>query len=313
MRIGAWAACLAFLLVIAFIPLSKPEKSSPHTAKANPKTAINPAIPALKAAAGKTPGNGSSVAIPAISKAGNAGKDVKQAVGQEAEQGVEQKVGKAIATSVPILMYHSISDNPKNLLCLSPAHFAQQMQHLKDAGYHTITFGDLDDWAAGKPIPVKPVLITFDDGYRDNYTNAFPVLKRLGLKAAIFMTTGFFDARMNLTADMAKEMKASGLIEFGSHTVSHADLTTLPDDRLRNEIFQSKSELESKLGGPVAAFCYPSGRFNEKTVQYVKKAGYRFAVTTRPGWAELSQGALTLHRIRINGDLSLKQFKEMLP
>ncbi|MFC4769986.1 polysaccharide deacetylase family protein [Effusibacillus consociatus] len=222
-------------------------------------------------------------------------------------------VEKAVAKSIPILMYHSISDNPKNLLCLSPKRFAEHMQHLKDAGYNTITFRDLEDWEAGKPIPVKPVLITLDDGYRDNYTDAYPVLKQLNLKATIFMTTGFFNQRMNLTEDMAKEMMGSGLIEFGSHTVSHGDLTTQTDERLHSEIIESKLELESKLGVPITAFCYPAGRFNEKTLSYVKQAGYRLAVTTRPGWAELSQGVHTLHRIRINGDLTTEQFKKMLP
>lgn len=222
-------------------------------------------------------------------------------------------VPKEIAVKIPILMYHSISDNPKNLLCLSPAKFAEQMQHLKDAGYHPITFQDLDDWKTGLPIPVKPVLITLDDGYRDNYTDAYPILKRLNLKATIFLVTGFLNEKQNLTVDMTKEMLASGLIQFGSHSISHSDLSTLPDERLRSEIFQSKQALESKLGVPITSFCYPSGRFNDKTLAYVKEAGYHFAVTTKPGWSELSQGEYTLHRVRINGDLTLQQFDQMLP
>ncbi|WP_018132144.1 polysaccharide deacetylase family protein [Effusibacillus pohliae] len=225
----------------------------------------------------------------------------------------QETVEKAVATKIPVLMYHSISDNPQNRLCLAPTRFAEQMEYLKQAGYHSISFKDLEDWKAGKPLPVKPVLITLDDGYRDNYTNAYPVLKRLHLKATVFLVTGFLNQKQFLTEEMVKEMAADGLIEFGSHTRSHADLTTLPEDRLRSEIFQSKAELETLLGTPVTAFCYPAGRLNEKTVNYVEKAGYHFAVTTRPGYAELSQGVLLLHRVRINGDLPLDQFKQMLP
>lgn len=220
---------------------------------------------------------------------------------------------KQISKSVPILMYHSISDNPKNLLCLAPERFSEQMKYLKDAGYHTITFNDLADWKEGRPIPEKPVLITFDDGYRDNYTNAFPVLQKENLDATIFMVYGFFNGKNSLTDDMAKEMLASGLISFGSHTESHMDLTTLPLDRLKEEVIQSKTDLEKMLGIPITAFCYPSGRYNDKTLELVKEAGYQFAVTTKPGWAERDQGDYTLHRVRINGDLTITAFKQMFP
>lgn len=220
---------------------------------------------------------------------------------------------KEINKKIPILMYHSISDNPGNLLCLSPQRFAEQMHYLKEAGYHPLTFRELADWEQDKPIPVKPIVITLDDGYRDNYTSAFPVLKQENLKATIFMTVGFFNGKNNLTEEMAKEMAASGLVEFGSHTLSHMDLTTLPSERLRQEIEDSKAQLESKLGTSVNAFCYPSGRYTDKVLEEVKHAGYRFAVTTKPGWADAAQGMWTLHRVRINGDMTLDHFKQIFP
>lgn len=214
---------------------------------------------------------------------------------------------------VPILMYHSISDNPKNLLCLAPAKFREQMTYLRQAGYHAITAKELADWGTGKPLADKPVLITLDDGYRDNYTNAYPSLKDAGMKATIYVITGSIGSNNSLTQDMLKEMSASGVVEFGAHTVSHLDLTTLSGARLHDEIYNSKQQLEEVLGVPVTSFCYPSGRFNQSTVEAVKQAGYLSAVTTKPGEAEVAQGMLTLHRLRINGDITIEQFKHMLP
>lgn len=229
-------------------------------------------------------------------------------IGNSATPDQKERVEK-----IPILMYHSISDNPGNLLCLSPQRFAEQMRHLRNAGYHALTFADLEAWEQGKPIPVKPVLITLDDGYRDNYTAAFPILKQEQLKATIFLTVGFLNGQNSLTEEMANEMTNSGLVQFGSHSLSHMDLTQLPSDRLRQEVADSKRELEAKFGEPVTAFCYPSGRYTQQVEEEVKQAGYRFAVTTRPGWAEASQGMLTLHRVRINGDMTLDRFQELLP
>jgi peptidoglycan/xylan/chitin deacetylase (PgdA/CDA1 family) len=222
-------------------------------------------------------------------------------------------VPKAICSEVPILMYHSLAVHPLNTLQIPPDSFAAQMQYLHSAGYNTITFEDLEDWQAGKPIPVKPVLITFDDGYEDNYIFAYPVLQQYGFKATIFLISEHVGTPRHLTWGEIAQMRASGLIEFGAHTETHQDLTTLTSDQQTEEISGSKQAIEGHLGSPVIAFDYPSGRYNDAVVEKTAQAGYEFAVTTDPGYASLDQGLLTLHRVRIDGDEPLSMFARQLP
>ncbi|MDB5083353.1 MAG: polysaccharide deacetylase [Bacilli bacterium] len=217
------------------------------------------------------------------------------------------------APEVPILMYHSISKNPGNTLCVDPEVFRQEMQHLNDAGYTSITFEQLSVWAKNGKLPTKPVLITLDDGYRDNYTNAFQVLKSTRTQATIFVITSYIDSGGSLTWDEMDEMSQSGFVEFGSHTVSHLDLSQLPGDVSKYEINKSKQTLDAHFGYPTIAFCYPSGRFNDAVVQQVKSAGYQFAVTTQPGDAQANQGLLSLERVRIAGDMSADTFGLLFP
>lgn len=222
-------------------------------------------------------------------------------------------IPKAISSKVPILMYHSIAVHPLNTLQIPPDSFAQQMQYLHTAGYNTITFEDLEDWESGKPIPVKPVLITFDDGYEDNYTFAYPVLQQYGFKATIFLISGHIGPPRHLSWDQIAQMRQSGLIEFGAHTETHQDLTTLTSDQQTEEISGSKQAIEGHIGAPVIAFNYPSGRYNDAVVQETSDAGYKFAVTTDPGYASLDQNTLRLHRVRIDGDEPLSVFARQLP
>ena len=102
-----------------------------------------------------------------------------------------ENVTKQISNSIPILMYHSISVNPRNTLLVEPNKFEDEIKYLHDANYHTLSFKDLEDWKVGNPIAVKPVLITFDDGYKDNYTNAYPILKKYNMKGTVFLVSSF--------------------------------------------------------------------------------------------------------------------------
>lgn len=223
-------------------------------------------------------------------------------------------IPKQIVEAVPILMYHSISNNdPDNDLMVSPTTFAAQMKHLNQAGYHTITFQDLEDWQAGKPIPQKPILLTFDDGYLDNYTAAYPVLKQYNLKATFFISINYLGDARHISWENIKEMYDSGLIQFGSHSKSHPDLTVISSAKRQEEIFQSKQIIEEKIGSEVIAFSYPAGAYNNTVIGETAAAGYKFAVTTRPGDARLEQGLLTLHRVRIHGYYTADDFAKLLP
>lgn len=223
------------------------------------------------------------------------------------------QIVKEKAENIPILMYHSIADQPGNDLMVSPQNFAAQIAYLKKAGYQTINFQDLQDWQAGKPIPRKPILLTFDDGYLDNYTEAYPVLKEHGFQATFFISTNYIADGRHITWEQIAEMSKSGLIEFASHTKSHADLAVISPEQLTAELTESKQIIETKIGKPVIAFSYPAGSYNNAVVDATAKAGYQFAVTTKPGKANIDQGVLTLHRVRVHGYYTADDFAEIFP
>lgn len=187
--------------------------------------------------------------------------------------------------SVPILTYHSIGYD-KGLLSVSPESFNWQMQYLKDGNFKVITLGELAEGLKnGKKFGRKTVVITFDDGYKDNFTSAYPILKKYGFKATIFLVSSFMGKIVDKDEFMdwieAKEMAKYG-IEFGSHSKTHPYLPSIEKDdaKLWDEIYGSKKEIEEKLGLSVKFFCYPIGGFTEKIKEYVKNAGYEAAVTT---------------------------------
>lgn len=227
---------------------------------------------------------------------------------------VKQPLLNSSPKPIPILMYHSIGINRRNNLLVAPAKFNSQIKHLHKAGYQTICFQTLENyWKSGKPLPAKPILLTFDDGYKDNYTIAYPILKKYKFKATIFVITNFVDDANHLSQKQIKEMISSGLIDIGAHTKTHPDLTTVPSKKVYQEIFGSKQILTKYTGKPIIAFAYPIGRYNYEVVKATGAARYKFAVTTKPGYANAKQGWLTLNRVRINGDLSLAGFTRMFP
>lgn len=163
---------------------------------------------------------------------------------------------------IPILMYHSVNVNPPNTLSVPAKVFYKQMEHLRNSGYHTLTFKDLMNWKTNEGLPDKPVLITFDDGYLDNFTVAYPILKKLQMKATIFATSDYISSPNHLDWSQIKEMEQSGFVEIGVHTRHHVDLTTSSRIQLADEVLGAKQRLEKRLGHPLIAFAYPSGKFN---------------------------------------------------
>ncbi|MCM8800954.1 MAG: polysaccharide deacetylase family protein [Candidatus Omnitrophica bacterium] len=207
---------------------------------------------------------------------------------------------------VPILMYHSITEQvqPGNRLQVSKDAFTRQMQFLKKHNYRVIPLEELGDLIkAKKKIPYKTVVITFDDGYKDNYLYAFPILKKYNLYATIFLIVDEIDRPQQdrLSWEEIRQMQDSGIITFGSHSLDHPFLTELSSlDELRRQIFDSKRILEERLGRHINAFAYPSGRFNEIIKNLVKEAGYKLAVATNPGKGFSNNDIFALKRIRIS-------------
>jgi len=203
---------------------------------------------------------------------------------------------------VPILMYHVIASAPLGAanpqLFTKPVRFRAQMDYLASHGYHAVTLQRVyDAWKHDGLVPPKPVVVTFDDGYRGDYTDALPILRERGWPGNLNLELGAL-ADGELTEQMIDEMISAGW-ELDSHTVHHLDLTTLKGATLREEIAGSRAILRQRFGVPVNFFCYPAGRFNARDVSEVRRAGYLGATTTIPGLAS-SQDLYKLRRLRID-------------
>lgn len=202
---------------------------------------------------------------------------------------------------IPILMYHYIGIAPKGeknkKLWVSVKKFRQQMEYLKKYGYNPITFKELKDEFR----PHNSVIITFDDGAENNYTNAFPILKEYNFKACIFLVT----ERYEFSIEQLKEMQDYG-IEFEAHTKTHPNLTQMiDDDRIKEEIEGCKKILEKRLNTPITVFAYPygAGAYDEKIKQQVKEAGYSFACGIKQGKVTLPIiDKYNLQRLLVRGD-----------
>ncbi|HQP10733.1 MAG TPA: polysaccharide deacetylase family protein [Candidatus Omnitrophota bacterium] len=202
---------------------------------------------------------------------------------------------------VPIVMYHQVTftERPQPNW-VSPENFEWQMAYMTDHGYRVIRLGELvEAIKSGKPLPRKTAVITFDDGYANNYTNAFPILKKYGFPATIFVAADKINTEGYLTWDQMKEMLASG-IDIGSHTRTEAYLPDLMVERQRNEIQASKDVLEENLGVPVDYFAYPISGFSDEIKEMVKEAGYKAACATNRGHDRFNKDLFELKRVRFS-------------
>ncbi|HEX5145760.1 MAG TPA: polysaccharide deacetylase family protein [Conexibacter sp.] len=210
---------------------------------------------------------------------------------------------------VPILMYHVVSDplpnSPYPDLYVPRAEFQDQMQALKRAGYTAVTLQEAwDSWHANGPLPKRPVVVSFDDGYHSHYANALPVLRALGWPGTLNLELKNIRSDYGLTVPQIRAMIAAGW-EVDSHTIDHPDLTTVDATRLRHEVADSRAELKARFGIPVNFFCYPAGRYDDAAVAAVQAAGYLAATTTNPGLAQPAESdRFTLDRVRVNGGTS---------
>jgi len=224
-----------------------------------------------------------------------------------------------VQVKVPILMYHYIRTPPDPGadwigwgLSTSPADFRQQMDYLDRNGYHPITLVELREYLAGlRTLPDRPVVLSFDDGYEDFYTDAFPVLKEHHFRAVAYVVSGFVGRSSNLSVAQLRELDAYG-IEIGAHTVDHVDLTRTSAAGLVYEVKGSKTSLEVLLGHPVEDFCYPSGRFDARVIAAVQAAGFQSATTTQSGAVHSISDRFAWSRVRVSGSESLEIFAQGL-
>jgi peptidoglycan/xylan/chitin deacetylase (PgdA/CDA1 family) len=205
---------------------------------------------------------------------------------------------------IPILMYHVVSAPPAGTvnaeLWVAGSRFASEMRALRKAGYWAITLRQaFDAWQHGGPLPRHPVVVSFDDGYLSQYTHARPVLAKLGWPGVLNLELRNLGAK-GITEHEVRGLMADGW-EIDSHTLTHPDLTTVGDARLRQELVGSRRELRRRFGSRAAEFfCYPAGRYDARVVAAVRAAGYRGATTVDEGLGERGE-PFTLKRVRVNG------------
>ncbi|MCZ2356855.1 MAG: polysaccharide deacetylase family protein [Bacteroidia bacterium] len=230
----------------------------------------------------------------------------------------QETIGRKIApTWIPILMLHKIPKEPiqtKHRIFLTQNKFEKLVKYLKNSGFSTITFQEYQHFRAGvRPLsefPKKPIILTFDDAYLDNYTNAFPILLEHQFKATIFSlgdlqaTTNFWDTQTGepeaklMTVQHRREMSQYG-IEFGAHSMKHQKLSTLSAQELNNDLLQSKKNIEDCLGLPVLSFAYPYGDVTETVKRATQEAGYLFGISTDSGGITIEDDRYEIFRVNI--------------
>jgi peptidoglycan/xylan/chitin deacetylase (PgdA/CDA1 family) len=221
---------------------------------------------------------------------------------------------------VPILMYHRINvPSPSapaitRRLTVHPADFARQMRWLKARGFHTVTQRQLfDALLCGRPLKRKPIMITFDDGYRDAFYKAAPVLSKIGMRGTAYVISGRIvnGDRAFLSWGLIRALERRG-IEIGSHSVSHRDLTQLSDREAFRELVQSRRALERGLRHPVQWFAYPFGAYDGRVETLARRAGYVLAVTTETGSLQSASRPLALRRLRVLDSTGVRGLADLL-
>ncbi len=219
--------------------------------------------------------------------------------------------------AVPVLMYHRISDLTEREarsplmrdLTVSPRDFEAQIRYLVANGFTFLFARDVEQAVREhRPLPEKAVALTMDDGYRDNFEQAFPILRKYNVPATLFLVTSTVDTAGHVTWDEVRYMQPQG-VGYGSHTVTHADLTTLPLARLDYELCESKRVLEGKLLERITAVAYPAGKYNQTVAARAEAAGYLAGWKKGGGPVQPGQDRFLLPRVRVHGRTTMKDFK----
>jgi len=217
--------------------------------------------------------------------------------------------GVVRALRVPILMYHHISEptDPDDALSVDlsvpPEAFEEHLLYLQRAGYQAVSLADLVlALQTGHPLPQKPIILTFDDGYRDHYDHAFPLLMECGYTGTFFVVTGFIDQELPeyLSWDQVIEMHAAGM-DIQPHSYTHPNLRDQPLDYVIWQVLGSKEAIEHRTHEPARFFCYPAGEYDDQVIDVLRAVDFWGAVLVAQGAEHRSDALYELRRIRIHG------------
>lgn len=242
-----------------------------------------------------------------------------------------QRLMRSVPVGIPVLMYHSVSDaaqerlHPYYQTVTTPRVFANHMEFLRQSQYKAVTLAEVVSLTQGSgQNREKAIAITFDDGYQDFYTNAFPILNKYGFTATVYLPTAYigktaqrFNGAKCLTWTQIRELRDAG-INFGSHTVTHPQLKDLEAEVVRTEICSSKVAIEDNLGSPVKSFSYPYAFpetdhiFQDRIRKILGGIGYDNGVSTSIGIADRMSDRFFMKRLPMNSCDDLKLFKAKL-
>jgi peptidoglycan/xylan/chitin deacetylase (PgdA/CDA1 family) len=243
---------------------------------------------------------------------GHAGGDSTSATRAQrvSERGGGVATGRPGTRAAPILMYHVIAAPPQGApfpgLYVPPGEFAEQMHALARAGWTAVTPDELDaNWRRGISLPHgKPIVLSFDNGYHSQYTQALPVLRLLGwVGEENIQLTGLPPSQGGLGEAEIKGLVAAGW-ELDTQGIDHADLITLSAGALHEQVAGARRTIQRRFHVPVNWFCYPSGHYDANVLAEVRAAGYKGSTTVVPGWAHPREDPYRLHRLRVLGGTS---------
>ncbi|MEV0175955.1 polysaccharide deacetylase family protein [Streptomyces sp. NPDC050803] len=239
------------------------------------------------------------------------------------ETGVPRSGAGTADERVPILMYHAVSSAPNDAtraLSVTPEAFTEQMALIADLGLNPVGTAELAArWRSGRPLPERPVLITFDDGYEGVHRHALPVLAKHGFAATLFVSTGWLRGPHDtgnaldtmLDWDQVRELAAAD-VEIGGHSHTHPQLDQLPDDDLRRELIWCKEIVSDQLGIVPASFAYPYGYSSRRVREAVRETGYAQALAVGNGLARRRQGPYALRRVTVRRSTGMEEFQRLV-
>lgn len=214
---------------------------------------------------------------------------------------------------VSVFMYHMVGDIPDNAAVITEENFRRQMQYLKDNGWHPITMQELEDYVTkGAPLPEKPVCITFDDGYEDNYKIVYPLMKEYGFPWTVFVITGSVGQPGRMTWEELREMAESRTVTIANHTVTHPHLTALSAEDREKEILWAKWALKEKLGVDSPWIAYPYGDYDADVIEICRRAKLRLGIVMESGRVKTGDAPFELRRVWIGNAVDTAHFEERL-